>query len=386
MAFNNWPYTNFQDLNLGWILAKIKEALASAAAAVAKAEAVESEVGTYSQRISDAEAEADSARNIANTARSEAINAQSDATSAIAIGQAAQGTASNALSAANNAQDTADTAVDSAATAERNAATALQLAGVADTNAQNALNDIFRVHIQVDGQGGVDSRQNVDNILNAVLAEKKIEFTLDDGRNGVTYVTYDYIIDPVENTSNDIDILVFFDTSVSGSSLKYFLVTFTKRVGTGGLTTYATMGGDTTFSGGGGSASGAVLYDSQQNLTVVQKTQARENISAQPFYNVYSTSSTSGTVTVFDNSTLQLMNTLTGALTIAFDTDNSELDAHVRCIRFETGSTYSTCQVTLPSGISVPMGFYALDGTYLLPNTVYELVIINGFLSFNYWG
>lgn len=385
MAFNNWPYTNFQDLNLGWILAKIKEALASAAAAVAKAEAVESEVGTYSQRISDAEAEADSARNIANTARSEAINAQSDATSAIAIGQAAQGTASNALSAANNAQDTADTAVDSAATAERNAATALQLAGVADTNAQNALNDIFRVHIQVDGQGGVDSRQNVDNILNAVLAEKKIEFTLDDGRNGVTYVTYDYIIDPVENTSNDIDILVFFDTSVSGSSLKYFLVTFTKRVGTGGLITYATMGGDSTFSGGGGSASGAVLYDSAQILTGSEKKRARQNIDAKPNYTLYNNSSTSGTFTIPDNSYYIISNVLTGAITIAFGADDVETSVHERAIRFTTGSDLNSCLITLPSAVHVPTGFYSLVN-YLLPDTTYELVFIGDYMSFNYWG
>lgn len=385
MAFNNFPYTNFQDLNLGWILAKIKEALASAAAAVAKAEAVESEVGTYSQRISDAEAEADSARNIANTARSEALNAQSDATSAIAIGQAAQGTANSALSAANDAQDAADTAVDSAATAARDATTALQLAGTANTNAQSALNDYLDVHITMYPDNTVQADKNVDDILSAVLANKKIRFTLDDARTGDTFVTFDYIINPVENTNSDIDIQVYFDTYVSGSSLKYFLATLTKRVGTGGETTYATIGGDVTFSGSG-TVSGAVLYDSQQNLTGVQKTQARENISAQPFYNVYNSSSTSGTVTVYDNSTLQLTNTLTGALTIAFDTDNSELDAHVRCIRFQTGSTSGACMVTLPSGVEVPLGFFALDGIYLLPNTVYELVIINGYLSFNYWG
>lgn len=68
MAFNNWPYTNFQDLNLGWILAKVKEALANATSAIAKSEAVESEVGTYSDRINAANAAAEQALNIARNA------------------------------------------------------------------------------------------------------------------------------------------------------------------------------------------------------------------------------------------------------------------------------------------------------------------------------
>lgn len=390
MAFNNWPYTNFQDLNLGWILAKIKEALASAATAVAKAEAVESEVGTYSQRISDAEAEADSARNIANTARSEALNAQSDATSAIAIGQAAQGTANSALTAANNAQDSANAASSAASSAQSNASSALQTANLADTKATNALNDYTEITITVYPAGALypedtaESRDDVEDILSANLANKKIRFLLEDARTGKSYYTYDYIISPIANTIRDMDILVFFDKSIDSSQLDYYVVTFKRRAGTGDANNYSVEGDDVSFSGD--AVSGAVLYNAAQSLNAIEKKQARENIGAQPFYNVYNTTSTSGTVTVYDNSTLQLTNTLTGALTIAFDTDNSELDAHVRCIRFETGSTAGACMVTLPNDVEVPLGFFALDGIYLLPNTVYELVIINGYLSFNYWG
>lgn len=281
MAFNNFPYTNFQDLNLGWILAKIKEVIASSAAAVAKAEAVEADVGTYSQRISDAEAEADSARNIANTARGEALNAQSDATSAIAIGRAAQGTANAAMSAANDAQDTADTAVDSAATAERNASVAVQTAELADTKATNALNDYLDVHIAVYQNNPVQADKNVDQILAAVTANKKIRFTADDSRTGDTYVTFEYIINPVEDTNSDIDIQVFFDTSVSSSRLKFLYITFTKRVGTGGVVTYSTIGGDVTFSGGGGGggSADAVLF-TVQSLSSSERAQARANIGA----------------------------------------------------------------------------------------------------------
>ena len=44
MAFNNWPYTNFQDLNLGWILNKIKEA-------ITKADNANDTVGQFDSRI-----------------------------------------------------------------------------------------------------------------------------------------------------------------------------------------------------------------------------------------------------------------------------------------------------------------------------------------------
>ena len=274
MAFNNFPYTNFQDLNLGWIIAKCKEA-------IAKATAVEIEVGTYSDRISNAEAEADSARNIANTARGEALNAQSDATSAISIGQAAQGSADAAMSAANAAMSAANDAQDDAASAEQNAATALQLAGVADTNAQNALNDYLDVHISVYQDNSVQADKNADQILAAVTANKKIRFTADDARTGDTHVTFDYLINPVENTVSDIDIQVFFDTSVSSSSLTFLYITFTKRLRTGGVTTYSTIGGDVTFSGGGGGggSADAVLY-TVQTLAPLQRAQARNNIGA----------------------------------------------------------------------------------------------------------
>lgn len=289
MAFNNWPYTNFQDLNLGWILAKIKEALTGSAAALAKAEAVESEVetyserisdaeneidthdqritdveteigdletevGTYSQRISDAEAEANSARDIANTARETATNAQSDATSGIAIGQAAQNSANtaltnanNALSIANGAADSADLAVDSASDAARNAAVALQLANLAS-------DDYLNVGITVYPSNPAQATKNVDEILTAVTANKKINFTLDDTRTGETHTTYDYTIDPVENTANDIDINVIFDVSVSISLNKYIVVTLHKVV-SGGNTTYSITSTDVSFSGGGGSGS-----------------------------------------------------------------------------------------------------------------------------------
>lgn len=75
MAFNNWPYTNFQDLNLGWILNTYKNALNKALDALGKANAVEAEVGTYTDQINaatltanQASATANQAMELANTA------------------------------------------------------------------------------------------------------------------------------------------------------------------------------------------------------------------------------------------------------------------------------------------------------------------------------
>lgn len=291
MAFNNWPYTNFQDLNLGWILNKIKEAITSASAAFAKAEAVETEVDTYSQRISDAETDAETARTIAYSVQADVVNAQSDATSAIAIGRAAQSTANTALSTANSASsiasgaaDSADSAVDTAADAARDAATALQLANLASE-------DYLNVGITVFPSDSPQADKNADQILTAVLANKKIKFTLDDARTGETHTTYDYTIDPVDNTVSDIDINVIFEISVSSSLNKYIIITFHKVV-SGGNTTYSITSTDVSFSGGGGGGGISIqdvidtvndgdtnaLLSTAQTLSAAEKAQVKQNL------------------------------------------------------------------------------------------------------------
>ena len=75
MAFNNWPYTNFQDLNLGWILSTYKTALNKALEALGKANAVEATVGTYTDSINTATLTANQASATANQAMNIARNA-----------------------------------------------------------------------------------------------------------------------------------------------------------------------------------------------------------------------------------------------------------------------------------------------------------------------
>lgn len=75
MAFNNFPYTNFQDLNLGWILSTYKTALNKALEALGKANAVEATVGTYTDSINAATLTANQANATANQAMNIARNA-----------------------------------------------------------------------------------------------------------------------------------------------------------------------------------------------------------------------------------------------------------------------------------------------------------------------
>lgn len=75
MAFNNWPYTNFQDLNLGWIISTYKTALNKALEALGKANSVEAEVGTYTDQINAATLTANQASATANQAMNIASNA-----------------------------------------------------------------------------------------------------------------------------------------------------------------------------------------------------------------------------------------------------------------------------------------------------------------------
>lgn len=71
MAFNiweRWPWTSFQNLNLDWLMKAVKDAVTNSAAAIAKATAVETEVGTYTDRINAANDTANQAMNIASNA------------------------------------------------------------------------------------------------------------------------------------------------------------------------------------------------------------------------------------------------------------------------------------------------------------------------------
>lgn len=449
MAFNNWPYTNFQDLNLGWIIATYKTALNKALEALGKANAVEAEVGTYTDQINAATLTANQASATANQAMNIARNADdvlfiySDSENkAIDYKQYTEGVTAYITAPDIFSAVTADHKVPVFMDANmyfydmagyetnpeqplmvtrvkfvKNSATRQDIVwidrngGITYTNIDGGGNGfpvVFNYipqNPQLAESGYWDSDKTYAEILAAINSGRSIFLTVKiDGEirelinnayisksSSGTYIALGYsrgfdIYDSPYYTNTD-NLLVYYTINANDfvSVQRVFTVPSSSTQLTGRVLTVNSSGKAEWLPASGG-VSGAVLYNAAQTLNTIEKKQARGNISAQPFYKVYSSLSTSGTVTVHDNSTLQLVNTLTGPLTIAFDTDDSELDAHVRCIRFETGSTDTACQVTLPSGIDVPLGFYALDGSYLLPNTVYELVIINGYLSFNFWG
>ena len=91
MAFNNWPWTSLQNLNLDWILRVCKEAQEAA-----------DTVDTFDTRITTAQQTADAADLTATTAASNADTARSEAATAQATANAAQASASAANTAISN--------------------------------------------------------------------------------------------------------------------------------------------------------------------------------------------------------------------------------------------------------------------------------------------
>lgn len=66
--FERWPWTSFQNLNLDWLMQAVKKAVTRSAEAIAKATAVETELGTYTNRINEANENANQALSIARNA------------------------------------------------------------------------------------------------------------------------------------------------------------------------------------------------------------------------------------------------------------------------------------------------------------------------------
>lgn len=91
MAFNNWPWTSLQNLNLDWILRVCKEAKEAA-----------DNVDTFDTRITTAQQTAEAADLTATTAANNADTARTEAATAQATANAAQASASAANTAISN--------------------------------------------------------------------------------------------------------------------------------------------------------------------------------------------------------------------------------------------------------------------------------------------
>jgi hypothetical protein len=255
MAFNNWPYTNFQDLNLGWILARVKEAVTRAT------EALSSTTG-FDGRIATAEANSS--------------EANTKATTALSTANSADGKATEALSTANNASDTANAASANATQASVDATRALREVGSA----------IGSYKIFVDASNHCRYNEELIDavdILSALQSGRNVFVERVNPDNVYNHIGYKFAYYDIDNSTTPATATVFFDRLISyaGENAIVERMYIVGSSNTAGFTTIQTLASKSyvdSHSGGGGAVD-AVLYTAQ-TLTSAQKTQARSNIGA----------------------------------------------------------------------------------------------------------
>lgn len=136
---NRFPYTNINDINLDWIIKKVK-ALSEAVASidVSRIDEIAQQAETAQQDAETALATAQSAETTANSVQGIANNALTTAQSAETTANSVQGIANNALTTAQSAQTTATQAATDAQTANNNALSAIDIGDNAAAIAQQA--------------------------------------------------------------------------------------------------------------------------------------------------------------------------------------------------------------------------------------------------------
>ena len=131
MYSNEYPYTNFHDINLDWVLEKTKECV--------------EKVGAAESVAQQAQDTAQTAKTTAETAQTEAATAVQTAANSATVAQEAKATAdgidakaTQALEKAGNAESEVGSATQAAAAATQAAQNATNTAAAAQTAAENA--------------------------------------------------------------------------------------------------------------------------------------------------------------------------------------------------------------------------------------------------------
>ena len=101
--FYRFPYTNLNDINLDWIIKKVK---------ILQTRVDNLDPEDFAERLEAVEAQAEQASTDAAQASADAAQASTDAAAAVSTANSASSSASQAMTAANNAQQTADGKTD----------------------------------------------------------------------------------------------------------------------------------------------------------------------------------------------------------------------------------------------------------------------------------
>lgn len=142
MALNQFPYTNFHELNGDYVLQTVQQSAADAQAAQQSAQAAQQAAQTAAGQVTEANVKAASALIAANEARTTATAADAKASQALSQVQTATDSATAAAASAQTAQQAAGAAQTSASAADRSAQQAASDAERALTLAQEALDTI----------------------------------------------------------------------------------------------------------------------------------------------------------------------------------------------------------------------------------------------------
>ena len=142
MALNQFPYTNFHELNADYVLQTVQQSAADAQAAQQSAQAAQQAAQTAAGQVTEANVKAAAALTAANEAKSDAEAADTKAEQALAQVQTATDAATAAAASAQTAQQAAGNAQISAAAADQSAQQAASDAERAITLANQALGAI----------------------------------------------------------------------------------------------------------------------------------------------------------------------------------------------------------------------------------------------------
>lgn len=205
--FENFPYTNFHNLNLDWIIKVLKNAVAELEEIQTNWESVRDTANNASTTANAAKTTADAALTSATQAATNATEAKKLATTAKMNSAAAQDTAVEAQAIANEANETAARAEIVAGAAQSTANAAKKTADGVDAKATTALENSTNAVTTADAAkktaDGVDAKATtaLDNSTDAVTKADAAKKTATNADSKVDALTT--TVSTVGKTAND---------------------------------------------------------------------------------------------------------------------------------------------------------------------------------------